>query len=91
MEKRRWPAITGPVYKPYVIAIGQLTLAWNELHESLALLFIELLANGRAYPATDIWNAAAFDRPKRLLLKSLLRTVDRRYPAKPRMKGDLEW
>lgn len=23
-------------FKPYVIAIGQLTLAWNDLHEKLA-------------------------------------------------------
>ncbi len=61
------------------------------MHESLALLFIELLASGRAYPATDIWNAAAFDRPKRQLIRSLLRTVESKYPARPRMKGDLEW
>jgi len=87
----RWPAITAPVYRPYVIAIGQLALAWNQLHESLALLFIELLANGRAYPATDIWNSPTFDRPMRLLLKSLLRTIDRRYPSKLRMTADLEW
>jgi hypothetical protein len=68
-EKRRRHAVTSQVYKPYVMAIGQLALAWNELHESLALLFIELLASGRAYPATDIWNAATFDRPKRQLIK----------------------
>jgi hypothetical protein len=68
-----------------------LALGWNALHESLALLFIELLANGRAYPATDLWNAATFDRPKRQLLKSLLRTVERKYPSKPRMRIDLEW
>jgi hypothetical protein len=90
-EKRRRHAVTSQVYKPYVIAIGQLALAWNELHESLALLFIELLANGRAYPATDIWNAATFDRPKRQLIKSLLRTANLKYPAKPLLKTDLEW
>lgn len=90
-RRRHWPKATNPIYKPYVIAIGQLALAWNELHESLALLFIELLASGRAYPATDIWNAVAFDRPKRQLIRSLLRTLDGEYPAKPRMKADLEW
>lgn len=90
-HNQRWPAITAPIYKPYVVAIGQLALAWNQLHEALALLFIELLANGHAYPATDMWNAAAFDRQKRLLLKSLLRTVDLKYPAKLQMKADLEW
>ncbi len=90
-RKHRWPAVTSPIYKPYVIAIGQLAVAWNALHESLALLFIELLANGRAYPATDIWNAAAFDRPKRQLIRALLRTIDSKYPARLRMKVDLEW
>lgn len=90
-ERQRWPAITSSVYKPYVIVIGQLALAWNQLHELLALLFIELLANGKGYPATDIWNAAGLDRARRSLLKSLLRTINQKYPAKPRMKPDLEW
>jgi hypothetical protein len=31
-RKRRWPGVTNPIYKPYVVAIGQLALAWNELH-----------------------------------------------------------
>jgi hypothetical protein len=30
-------------FKPYVIAIGQLTLAWNDLHEKLAALFCLLM------------------------------------------------
>ncbi len=90
-RKRRWPGVTDPIYKPYVVAIGQLALAWNELHESLALLFIELPASGRPYPATDIWNAVGFDRPKRQLIRSLLRALHAEYPAKPRMKADLEW
>jgi hypothetical protein len=88
-KKRR--AITSAIYTPYVVAIGQLALAWNDLHEALALLFIELLANGRAYPATDLWNAASFDRPKRQLIKSLMRTAPLKYPARVRLKADLEW
>jgi hypothetical protein len=65
---------TGRNFRPYVNAIGQLALAWNDLHESLALLFIELLAKGRAYPATDVWNSAVHDRPKRMLIRAVLRT-----------------
>jgi hypothetical protein len=65
----RRETFAGRRYKPYALAIGQLTLAWNGLHEDLALLFIELLAKGRAYPATDLWNSAAFDRPKRAMLR----------------------
>ena len=84
--------MTDPIYRPYVIAIGQLALAWNDLHESLALLFIELLAQGRGYPATDIWNAVNFDRPKRLLLKAVLRTAEHNHPTKrPRMAQDITW
>lgn len=64
----------GKNFRPYVNALGQLALAWNDLHESLALLFIELLASGRAYPATDIWNSAINDRPKRSMIRAILKT-----------------
>jgi len=43
--QRRMPRnrFTGTPFKPYVIAIGQLTLAWNDLHEKLAALFCLLM------------------------------------------------
>jgi hypothetical protein len=81
----------GPKYKPYALAIGQLALAWNALHEDLALLFIELLANGRAYPATDLWNSAAFDRPKRAMLRSLVKTGHSKHDEFLKLGPDLNW
>jgi hypothetical protein len=82
---------TGRNYRPYVIALGQLALAWNDLHEDIALLFIELLANGRAYPATDIWNSANFDRPRRAMLKAVIGTQDDRFKRCPKLAEDVTW
>jgi hypothetical protein len=59
-------------YRPYTAAIGQLALAWNDLHEKLGTIFCTLLGAER-YIA--LWNAPKFDRPKRDLLRALLSTV----------------
>ena len=40
-RRRRTETFAGRNYEPYALAIGQLTLAWNDLHEDLALLFCE--------------------------------------------------
>lgn len=66
-------------------------LAWNDLHEDLALLFIELLANGKAYPATDIWNSAGFDRPKRAMLRVVMKTQHERFARCPKLADDVMW
>lgn len=96
MRKRRTPSwktekFTGRHYRPYVAAIGQLALAWNAFHEDLALLFIELLANGRAYPATDIWNSANYDRPKREMLRAVVKTNWSSHSQYSKLAADVEW
>jgi hypothetical protein len=74
-KRRRHPEkFTGRHYRPITTAIGQLALAWNDFHEDLALLFVELLSRGRAFPATDIWSSAIYDRPKRAMLRAVIAT-----------------
>jgi hypothetical protein len=53
-------------FKPYATAIGQFVLAWNDLHETLALLYWTLL--GFNDKVLDRWNEARFDDRKRALI-----------------------
>jgi hypothetical protein len=75
-------------YRPYIIAIGRLVIAWNELHERLAFLFSAILSDEqrRSIPKKDratfyrreleriagIWSSSAYDRPKRAMLEGLM-------------------
>jgi hypothetical protein len=90
--------------KPYVSAIGQLSLAWNDLHEQLAAIFHVLLDRGvrrldeRGIELdTDerpikLWNSAKFDRPKRELLRAAIETVtDEERESFPKLLDDLTW
>jgi hypothetical protein len=52
-------------FKPYAAAIGQFVLAWNDLHETLALLYWTLLGNDKVL---DRWNEARLDDRKRALI-----------------------
>jgi hypothetical protein len=38
---------THKAFRPYVIALGQLTLAWNDLHETLAIVFCSVMGGRR--------------------------------------------
>jgi hypothetical protein len=77
-------------FKPYATAIGQLVLAWNDLHEILVVLFWTL--RGFDSKTFDEWDAAKFDHKKRSLISKWVKGV----PAKSRMLApdlyaDLEW
>ena len=37
---------THAIFRPYVTALGQLALAWNDLHETLAMLFLSVMGGG---------------------------------------------
>jgi hypothetical protein len=44
---------TERAYTPYVLAIGQLALAWNDLHEQLAGLFCKILDRQEGYTQNE--------------------------------------
>lgn len=90
-KRRKADRFTEKKYLPYVTAIGQLALAWNDLHERLALAFMQSL-DGRADQAMNIWFSAKFDRPRRDMLKAALECVgDFPAPKFPNFRTDLLW
>lgn len=62
---------TNRAFRPYTIAIGELTLAWNDLHVSLSLLFCSLLGGGNVGPPMAIWHNISNDRMQRNMLSAL--------------------
>jgi hypothetical protein len=87
-------AITGAKFEPYARAIGQMALAWNELHEALGALFTQALAVGieRSFQCAAIWGAVTSDRQKRQILEAAINhvgeEVHRRFPL---LASDVLW
>jgi hypothetical protein len=97
---------TTPEFRPYVTALGQLTLAWNDLQESLAGLFWTAM-NRRPPAAGDfveytplmVWHSIKSDRSQRDMLKAALgidqgknqRTVYVNEFGRPALSEDAKW
>jgi len=83
-------SFTSKKFRPYALAIGQLALAWNDLHEGFAILFWDVL---RDFPtANAVWNSARFDRAQRDMLRASVAVLPADRRAKfPRFVGDIEW
>jgi hypothetical protein len=60
--------VTHPAFRPYALALGQLALAWNDLHLSLEMLFCTVTGGGFVNPVLAIWNALKSDRSQREIL-----------------------
>ena len=103
VQKRRpwWQGdrFTEPVYKSHVIVIGQLALAWNDLHERLGSIFVTVVEGNTAednedklYQIGAIWSAASSDRTKREMLKAaVMHAPDGGYGQFPRLPEDIKW
>ena len=94
-------------YRPYIVTIGQFVLAWNSLHEKLGLLFVVLLQAHRPLTAGDrlpeeddhhlrrwagVWSSAAYDRPKRAMLKALMNPIIAAdFNQFPKLLDDVSW
>jgi hypothetical protein len=63
---------TEPQFRPYVLAIGQFLLAWNDLHERLATLFAQAQATN-VKQSLAIWDKTRSDRAKRRLLEAAIK------------------
>jgi hypothetical protein len=62
------PLYTDKIFLPYAIALGQLALAWNGLHEMLCLLFCSVMGGGAANQFLAVWHAVPSDRSQRAML-----------------------
>jgi hypothetical protein len=50
-RKRALTTYTNPEFEPYLLALGHITLAWNDLQEQLGELFWALLPGVGTQPA----------------------------------------
>jgi hypothetical protein len=77
-------------FRPYVLAIGQLALAWNDLHEKLGMMFVTLMGGGWVNLPAAVWQSAHFDRPKREMLRAAILNQTAKFEAHyPTLKDDL--
>ena len=83
-------------FRPYVTALGQLSLAWNDLQESLALLFWTIMSprplEGSTvhHEAIFVWHSIRSDRSQRDMLKEAVNhlTIDW---GRPSLVEDANW
>jgi hypothetical protein len=63
------PAAVKQHLQPYAIEIGELSLAWNRLHDHFGQIFWAALGPDKGSVAFAIWNRLANDRTQRDILK----------------------
>lgn len=82
----------GPEFAPYVKAIGQFALAWNDLHLRLGFLFDLILGSLPHNVAQSIWNSSNQDRATRKMLEAILDEIPLRWLSGfPDAQEDVEW
>lgn len=105
-RRRTTKRYTAPEFRPYVTALGQLTLAWNDLQESLGTLFWTVM-NKRPPMAGDfvdytplmVWHSVKSDRQQRVMLKAAVgfdgdksgRTIYFDGFNRPQFADDVRW
>ncbi len=87
---------TSKEFRPYVTALGQLTLAWNDLQESLRGLFWTLMTPRPVagdfvnFTPLWVWSAIKSDRSQRDMLRAaVMNTQDNR--GREKFREDLKW
>ncbi len=61
---------TDKAFEPLALALGQLALSWNDLHETLAIVFCSVMGGGSTTHLLAIWHALTSDRAQREILKA---------------------
>ena len=86
------PQFTEEYFAPYAAAIGQLLLAWNDLHERLGTLFATLLGEDSIGRSLILWHSVRNDIGKRRLLRATLGTLSEEERSKrPQLVEEAEW
>ena len=80
-------------FRPYVIALGELALAWNDLHTALSFLFSEIVSgNPSDKIQLAIWHALKADRSQREILIAAAQNHNENNPKfKPEIVDDIIW
>jgi hypothetical protein len=100
MTKTSWRGsqrYTTSAFRPYVIALGQVALAWNDLQESFAGLFWTAMLSKRPregdtfdYAALNVWHAIRADRSQRQMLRAAVNNSPIDW-QRPTLKDDVKW
>lgn len=88
----RFPRFTEDRFQPYALAVGQATLAWNDLHEHMGRLFsmVVVTTGTSREQALAIWQALIVDRAKRQVLMAGVENLPDLDPW-PMLKPDVAW
>src|SRR5690349_235351 len=93
-DRPRGLVITEEKFQPFALAIGQMALAWNELHEALWVLFSQALGQDKdkQFQGLGIWGAITSDRQKRLVLDAAINLIGReKHTEFPQLAADILW
>jgi hypothetical protein len=87
---------TAPEFRPYVIALGQLSLAWNDLQESLGALFWTIMSP-RPFEGMFVhreplfvWHAIKSDRSQRNMLQAAVNNLTIDW-ERPLLVREINW
>jgi hypothetical protein len=88
----RRPRFTEPHFDPFAKSIGQLLLAWNDLHEWLATLFVSAMGGGWVDRPLSVWHKNRPDGGKRAMLKAAIsHLTDPEIAGRTELVAEIEW
>ncbi len=91
-KRRLVPTFKEPAFDQYALAIGRLSLAWNDLNERLASLFGALMGGELAKRPIAVWNSANFDRARREMIKAAAFAASPNELSEfPNMVDEIKW
>jgi hypothetical protein len=83
---------TSAEYRPYALAIGQVALVWNELHEVLCGFYVSLVSTIEEEKIAAAWQSLPSDRTKRGMLRAVIAKLGHKEERRnPRAREDLKW
>jgi len=81
---------TDPAFRPFALTLGQLALSWNNLQETLSMLFCRIMPGDIDNQYLAIWNELKFDRAQRDVLLGAVKS-DYQGARPPKFAKDIIW
>jgi hypothetical protein len=86
------PKFTEPYFAQHTKSIGQLLLAWNDLHERLCALFVEAMGAHHIAQSHAIWIGTFRDGEKRRLLQRSIENLSKtQMKGRPKVAEEIDW
>jgi hypothetical protein len=85
-----YPSYADRSFRAYAIAIGELALSWNGLHDSLGRLF-SVVIEDKKRSASAIWHSIKSDRAQREVLLAAAERVYSNRQEYPHALDDIKW